>query len=187
MDDILTAGIDKCLVYSFGIADEWGFDKDMGAIGCEVYAFDPTVSLPEKLAPNVIFHKWGLFGGSRNDSAAMKFENNKYGKIDGEMYHLGEIIYKLGHQGRNISIFKIDCEGCEWEVFGYMHAGSWSQVGRLTSVSLSHFVLDSVWSPIAWTVLAVGSRLQQAYHYPFPSHYPSYFHYHSSTYCTADY
>lgn len=127
LDDILKAGVQNCLVYSFGITDEWGFDKDMGALGCEVHSFDPTVSLPEHLAPNVTFHKWGLFGGSRNDSAAMNFKNDKYGKIDGEMYHLGEIIFKLGHQGKNLSVFKIDCEGCEWEVFGYMHAGSWTQ------------------------------------------------------------
>ena len=117
MDDVwpaIRAG--TCLVYAVGAADEIGFDLDMGALGCEVHTFDPTVTLADKLSQNVTFHKWGLYGGDRNASSAMKFENRKYGKIEGEMYHLEDAIEKLGHRGRTITVFKIDCEGCEWEV-----------------------------------------------------------------------
>ena len=120
LDDIYRRGVENCLVYSIGIADEWGFDRDMGALGCEVHSFDPTVSLPRDLAPNVTFHKIGLYGGGANSSLATKFKHGKYGKIDGEMYHIADLMEKLGHKKRMISVFKIDCEGCEWEVFGSM-------------------------------------------------------------------
>ena len=66
LDDILAAGIQNCLIYSVGVADEYGFDLAMGAMGCEVHAFDPTCTLPEKLGPNVTFHKWGLYGGGKS-------------------------------------------------------------------------------------------------------------------------
>lgn len=31
----------KCLVYSFGVNNEWSFEDTMDEYGCEVYAFDP--------------------------------------------------------------------------------------------------------------------------------------------------
>ena len=51
---------DKCLVYSFGIANDSLFEREMGRIGCVVHAYDPTVDLPPNLAENVHFKKLGL-------------------------------------------------------------------------------------------------------------------------------
>lgn len=31
----------KCLVYSFGVNNEWSFEDAMDQYGCDVYAFDP--------------------------------------------------------------------------------------------------------------------------------------------------
>jgi Methyltransferase domain len=56
--DALPYDRSKCLVYSVGVANHYQFDTAMGAMGCEVHSFDPTVDHPTNLAPNVTFHKW---------------------------------------------------------------------------------------------------------------------------------
>jgi hypothetical protein len=39
----------NCLVYSFGLSDDWDFEEFMAELGCTVRAFDPTVDQPENL------------------------------------------------------------------------------------------------------------------------------------------
>lgn len=47
-----------CVVYSFGIRDEWSFDLASAALGCDVHSFDPTEDRESgDYAPNVYFHK----------------------------------------------------------------------------------------------------------------------------------
>lgn len=119
LDDLYDENGD-CLVYSFGVWTEWGFELDMGRLGCEVHMFDPTVTLSANITDRVFFHKWGLFGGSINESASAHFTHEIFGKVEGEMKQLDEIKSILGHRGRDLSILKIDCEGCEWESLGNM-------------------------------------------------------------------
>jgi hypothetical protein len=33
----------ECLIYSFGIANDWTFEEGMSRLGCAVRAFDPTI------------------------------------------------------------------------------------------------------------------------------------------------
>jgi hypothetical protein len=33
----------NCLIYSFGIADDWTFEEAMAELGCTIRAFDPTI------------------------------------------------------------------------------------------------------------------------------------------------
>ena len=34
----------ECLVYSFGISNDWTFDEAMEQMGCRIYAFDPSMN-----------------------------------------------------------------------------------------------------------------------------------------------
>lgn len=38
-----------CVVYSFGLSDDWSFESAMALYGCDVYAFDPSLQFPKKI------------------------------------------------------------------------------------------------------------------------------------------
>jgi Methyltransferase domain len=103
----------KCLVYSIGCNGDYTFEDAMvdlvGAGTCEVHVFDvaPKYDRPdENAARGIHFHPWGLKSSYRTDV-------NKGGKW--EFLSLQETMTKLGHEGRTIDVFKIDCEECTWQ------------------------------------------------------------------------
>lgn len=110
-------GADKagCLIYSVGSGGKWQFEDGMyerlnGL--CEIHVFDPGNWAKDRSdleSRNVHFHKWG-FRSSYDE---------KYKPVVnyGEFFSVAETIKKLGHEGRTIDIFKIDCEFCEWYCF----------------------------------------------------------------------
>ena len=127
-----------CLVYSFGIGGEWGFEEWAGQKGCEVHAFDPTEQLlarhQQHHAPNVTFHYMGLGGNE-----ALHNFTSGYGTLGGPLHPLDTIISKLGHGlDRPVGLLKIDCEGCEWEVL--TDPDSWHAFTNVCSILLEvHF------------------------------------------------
>ena len=95
----------SCLVYSVGSENDFSFEEavwTMVSPECEIHTFDPTIGeQPSNLpAGNIHFHPWGLAA-----------------QDDGVFKTLPTIITELGHTGREIDIFKIDCEGCELNTY----------------------------------------------------------------------
>mmetsp|Transcript_23218 Transcript_23218/g.37231 ORF Transcript_23218/g.37231 Transcript_23218/m.37231 type:complete len:310 (+) Transcript_23218:142-1071(+) len=92
-----------CLVYSVGSSDDFRFENDIlqkVSSDCEIHVFDHTVPNPTTKPPAVHYHAYGLSVHS-----------------SGNLRTLKDIVNELGHAGRRIDIFKIDCEGCEWVTY----------------------------------------------------------------------
>ena len=75
---------------------------------CEVHIFDfsNNYDRPENAEKNMHFHQLGLQGTQQNRKSPR-----------GEFASFPEILKRLGHENRTIDIFKIDCEGCEWDTY----------------------------------------------------------------------
>ncbi|XP_037076861.1 uncharacterized protein LOC119098036 [Pollicipes pollicipes] len=95
-----------CVVYSFGIKDDWSFDDAMARFGCEVHAFDPSIgAAPERRPSGVRFHPVGI---GRNDHV------NVYGW---RIRTLDTVVRELGHAQRpRLSYLKVDGEGAEFDM-----------------------------------------------------------------------
>lgn len=103
-----------CLVYSIGSKGNFRWEEEfMGIIGekwCEVHIIDPSPvheSAEElKMHPHWHYHAWGMRGTQ---------STKNYTRRRDFFHDFSTMRNKLGHQNRSIDIFKIDCEGCEWE------------------------------------------------------------------------
>lgn len=107
---------DGCLVYSVGSNGVFGFEeavlKDISS-NCEIHTFDPELQGADfsSIAPDgVHYHAWGIEDKGNAKSKTMPLE-------PGAFKTLQQTVQELGHAGRTVDIFKIDCEGCEWMTF----------------------------------------------------------------------
>ncbi|KAL7563625.1 hypothetical protein ACA910_013365 [Epithemia clementina (nom. ined.)] len=124
-----------CLVYSVGSKNDFSFEESVFAdIGthCEIHTFDPadysaralqirnngirslaganknsttTTTNNKSGILNLNYHQWGIDAENRIDTNGKQFLT------------MNETVHRLGHVGRTIDIFKIDCEGCEIKSF----------------------------------------------------------------------
>jgi len=104
-----------CLVYSFGSNGKIEFEQGIQEAtddSCEIHTFDMATynkrngSFKEALAKiGVPFHPWGLGTEAQSQQQPETFKTLK------------ESMIELGHVGRTIDIFKIDCEWCEWSTY----------------------------------------------------------------------
>lgn len=99
----------NCLVYSVGSNNNILFEKAVKKhIGCEIHTFDPTLRNPFVGYEYADFHPWGI--GKEGEKVKLKKPH-----VEFTTQSVENIMKKLGHTGRKIDIFKIDCEGCEYE------------------------------------------------------------------------
>jgi hypothetical protein len=121
---------EDCLVYSVGSEGNFMFENSiLNEIGknCDIHTFDPEMTGRKYgglAPPGVNYHNWGFKSekGAITDQA--RFDPN-INTNRGTFKTMKETIKELGHEGRVIDVFKIDCEGCEWTTFdGWFDAGA---------------------------------------------------------------
>jgi len=102
-----------CVVYSFGIADDWTFDEAMAEFGCEVHAFDPSLGLSDHdHKRNVHFHNMGISDVDSDSVTGHGMRNNRAQQW--KVRRLDTVMKELGHD--TVDLVKIDVEGSEWGV-----------------------------------------------------------------------
>ena len=129
----LRAVEEDCLIYSVGSNGQFGFEAALLDIApnCEIHIFDPLDYSSVMKAKGVKghFHSWGLTSSAKFASMQMEAQmNSSHSDNMTESLRLKnhtqynfkdivEIRRLLNHTHRTIHLFKIDCEGCEWESY----------------------------------------------------------------------
>ncbi|XP_059145640.1 probable methyltransferase-like protein 24 isoform X2 [Physella acuta] len=95
-----------CIIYSLGINYDFSFDDDAAKLyDCHVYSFDPSMAKEKDQydrSEKVHFYKIGLDGSTNKNSK------------NWQLYTLGDLRKKLGHQNSTIDVIKMDIESSEW-------------------------------------------------------------------------
>lgn len=96
-----------CLIYSFGVGHDFGFEKDAEKIlGCEIHSFDPSMNVDSyRVSENIHFHNFGIDNVETIDTTT-----------GWTMKRLSTIMKELGHEERHIDLLKMDIEFSEWLV-----------------------------------------------------------------------
>ncbi len=110
LDSAVAPIADKCLVYSFGISNEWSFDEAMELYGCQVYAFDPSMNVSNHNRTEAIhFYQMALEDMDRDQ---WNQEANVPSRTLSSIYNM----LKPLHGDSVIDYLKMDIEATEWRV-----------------------------------------------------------------------
>lgn len=99
---LLSRGSD-CIVYSIGSNGDYGFEEFVHeeiSPDCKIFTVDQN--------------DWNHYT-SHPPPPYVTYVTHRIGPLPDTPVH--QIVEKLGHTNKTIDLFKIDCEGCEWETF----------------------------------------------------------------------
>ena len=97
MDNIVKTT--PCLVYSFGIKDDWTFEDEMDRIGCTVHAYDHTIDAPSIRGHRIAFHKLGLGTETNMDTLDNIIRDNDHTETSIQFLKVWLYFFCVKHQG----------------------------------------------------------------------------------------
>ena len=157
------AGAAPCVVYSFGINDDWSFDKDASdTYGCQVHGFDPS---PHGLASKEAFeaattkrkyHAWGLGATDtvhKPGEVPFRWPGIGYMAHTNTLpWHLKTVsttMHELGHA--KITVLKMDVEGAEWYAVQDMVKSN-----LISGKKIKQFCVELHFDPLKYRVITSG-------------------------------
>lgn len=133
--------LNDCLVYSFGVGDDWTFDDDMAKLGCQVYAFDPFVDFKDhNRGDHIHFYQWGLW--HVDDIIHDKNDTKEFMKLRTLSSLYDEL--KRYHGDRPIDYVKIDVDGTEWSVLPVIMASGILNNVKQLAIEIHFTLVDRV-------------------------------------------
>ncbi|XP_045592750.1 uncharacterized protein [Procambarus clarkii] len=112
-----------CLIYSFGVGNDFTFDEHMQDFGCEVHAFDHDDHheiYDFRLGPSAFFHKSRIGVRSGYFRFCENTANGRRCEPAVRYQTMSDIQRSLGHDGRQVDYMKLDIEGEEWGVLQHV-------------------------------------------------------------------
>ncbi|XP_059147904.1 uncharacterized protein LOC131935509 [Physella acuta] len=105
-----------CLVFSFGINYGFKFDDAIGALGCNVSSFDPSMRNETHVrSPQVTFYNMGL-GSVNTNGFSPNMDRYVRSPQTWQIRTLKGFTKDLGLENRVIDVLKFDIESYEWQV-----------------------------------------------------------------------
>lgn len=123
---------DSCVVFSYGVAGDDSFDREMQARwGCEVHQFDHTVidSQGSNSSAHIHFHIEGL-GSSRKLLGTVPFTSSaqlREGMVDSLESHYERFVKRRP----GLFVLKVDIDGWEYAALAHVSPSFWNHVDLL--------------------------------------------------------
>ncbi|KAK7085154.1 hypothetical protein SK128_002836 [Halocaridina rubra] len=108
-----------CIVYSFGVGNDFSFDKRMQDYGCEVHSFDHDDDhevYDYRQGPNHFFHKSRIGVKTGYYKACEDYQHRMECDPVIRYQTMRDIRRMLRHEATRVDYLKIDIEGSEWLV-----------------------------------------------------------------------
>lgn len=118
----------RCLVYSFGINNEWSFDDAMELYGCKVFSFDPSMNVSNHdRSENIHFFQMALNDVDRNQW------NKNLAIPSRSLFSIYSMLEPMHGANVIIDFLKIDIEATEWRVLPQiLESGMMDKVRQLS-------------------------------------------------------